>query len=220
MPDHSFSHYVFVDFENVPKVDLSLIKGRAAYVTLLIGKKQTKLETGLSLQLNQFAGQVNPVQVEASGRNALDMILAGYLGRAVQKYPGAEFHVVSRDKDFTPLIEHLQNQGIRVSRHDAFASLPFLAPAGKSPAKLPFAVQPATAIKPKAPAPAKPAADKLPKFIAHLRNSPPANRTKLEHMITAYFKPSLPAGGMKGVITELVKRKAIAIDGAGKVTRH
>lgn len=223
----TFSHFVFVDFENVPKVDLAPIEGTSAHVTLLIGKKQTKIDTALSLQLNKFATQVTPIWVETSGRNALDIILASYLGRTVERYPKARLYIVSKDQDFVPLLEHLKTQKIPASRHDTFASLLFLAPANKSASKPlspvsappPVAIEaPSTPKTKKEPKP-KPTPDKFEKFVAHLRQSPPGNRTKLEHVITAFFKP-LPAGGMKGVISELEKRAILTVDGDGKVTIH
>lgn len=199
MPDAHFTHFVFVDFENVPKVDLGLVEGKPVHVTLLIGKKQTKLDTTLSLQLNKYSKQVDPIRVETSGPNALDIILACYLGQAIAGNPGAQFTIVSKDKDFLPLLDHLSSSGKKVARRDSFAAS--------------FQAAPKIA----APNYPKPPVPKFDKFILHLRNSPPSDRTKLDHMIVAYFKPSLPVGGKKGVIAELVKRKIIEIDPAGKV---
>lgn len=38
MPTETFTQYVFIDFENVPSLDLGLIEGKSVHVTLLIGK--------------------------------------------------------------------------------------------------------------------------------------------------------------------------------------
>jgi len=225
MPTGSFTHFVFVDFENVPKVDLGLIAVKPVHVTLLIGKKQTRLDTALSLQMHRIPDQVRPIEVGVSGRNALDMSLAYYLGEAVKTNPGASFHIVSKDKDFEPLIAHLLAKGVHVARHESFAGLPFLAPKKASgpkpsiaPTKPALAGKPTTTPKTPLPLKAKTADDKLAKFIQHLRNSPPSNRTKLEHMISAFFKPTLPAGGVPGVVTELLQRKTVSIDASGKVS--
>jgi hypothetical protein len=207
MPPTAFTYFVFQDFENVREINLALIEGKAVHVTLLIGKKQTWLDLSLVRQIHRFAAQVELVEVGASGHNALDIILGCHLGQAIERNPGAEFFIVSGDKDFEPMIAHLQSRGIKVTRHESLAGLPFLVSRKTPPPKS------ASSAKP------KPRVDRLEKLIAHLRNSPPSNRTKLEHMIMAFFKPSLPAGGMKGVIAELVKRNAIVIDATGKVTR-
>ncbi len=206
MPLPAFTHFVFVDFENVPRIDLALVKGKPVHVTLLIGKKQTWLDLSLVQQIHRMAEQVELVEVGASGRNALDLTLAVYLGQAVQRKSDAQFTIVSKDKDFEAMISHLAGKGIKVVRSDSFT--------GAFP---PAAKIPLVATKPGSPA-KKATTDRLEKFIAHLRNSPPANRTKLEHMITAFFKPSLPVGGMKGVINELKNRKVLSIDSSGKVT--
>jgi hypothetical protein len=120
-------NHVFVDFENVPSVNLSLIRGQPAKVTLLIGEKQRRLELDLVRQIHEHASQVSLVEVGASGRNALDMVLAWHLGAAAERSAGDAFFVVSKDKDFDPLIKHLRARGLAVERVDAFAALPFVA---------------------------------------------------------------------------------------------
>lgn len=133
-----FAHYIFVDFENVQDVDLELIEGRPVHVTLLIGSKQTKLPTELSMQIHNFSGQLQPVQLDASGRNALDLTLSSYLGRTLERAPGAQYAIVSRDKDFDPMIGHWRSLGVDLVRVPAFAAVPFLggssrrAPAARS----------------------------------------------------------------------------------------
>src|SRR5580698_9329683 len=102
MPNQAVLHFVFVDFENVPEVDLGLVAGKPAHVMLLLGKHQKKLDIGLVQQIRRLAEQIELVEVGASGHNALDLTLAYYLGRAVQRDPEAQFYVVSKDSDFDP----------------------------------------------------------------------------------------------------------------------
>lgn len=130
-----FAHYVFVDFENVQDVDLDLIADRPVHVTLLIGSKQSKIPTELSMQMHNFSGQVLPVRLDASGRNALDLTLASYLGRTLERAAaGATFAIVSRDRDFDPMVGHWQSAGIDVARVPAFAALRCLGTTRRSPA--------------------------------------------------------------------------------------
>jgi hypothetical protein len=224
MVNKPITHYVFVDLENVPRVDVGPAAGHPVHVTLLIGKHQKSFGLELLRAAKLLGDRLELVEVGATGHNALDLTLAYYLGRAAEAAPKATFSIVSNDEDFDPLIAHLRAKGINVSRQGSFAGPPFLPVAKKITPAEPAAPVPALH-QPKPPAAPKPraspkpklAADKLDKFIEHLRNSPPANRTKLEHMITAYFKPSLPAGGMKGVIAELQRRKVVEIDSSGTV---
>lgn len=235
------TYFVFVDFENVQKVDLTLIEGKPVHVTLLIGKNQTWLDLPLVQQIRRLPNQVELLEVGASGRNALDLTLAHYLGRAVERIPEATYGIVSKDKDFDPLVAHLVSRGIQVVRKDSLASLLFLAPAkpaaaarpkpplrvvGAKPARA--AEKPALSTKAPAGAP-RPApaggkagrsdatAEKLARLVRHLRNSPPATRLKLEHMVAAYYKSSLPGGGVPGVIDTLVRQGIVLVDNAGKV---
>jgi hypothetical protein len=146
-----FTHFVFVDFENVPKVDLRLIEGRPVHVTLLIGKNQGKVDFELVNQIHRLSSQVQLVKLDASGHNALDLTVAFYLGRAVERTPAAQFCIVSRDKDFEPMLAHASGEAIQVVRCDSFETLPFL----PKPKK---AAQPRTAVAAKPGAPVKPAA--------------------------------------------------------------
>ena len=104
MPANTLTHYVFVDFENVPEVNLGLIEGKPVQVTLLIGKNQKKLDLALVQQIRRLASQVELIEVGASGHNALDLPLAYYLGQAVQRCPDAHFHIVSKDKDLRQIL--------------------------------------------------------------------------------------------------------------------
>src|SRR6476659_8232829 len=115
------TYFVFVDFENVQKVDLALIEGKPVHVTLLIGKNQTKVAPTLLAQVSALPSPVIVVEVGASGRNASDLTLAYYLGRAVEQIPEANYAIVSKDKDFDPMLGHLVASGTQVVRKDSFA---------------------------------------------------------------------------------------------------
>jgi len=209
MTPAAFTHFVFVDFENVPSVDLGLVAGKAVHVTLLIGKKQTKLELSLVQQIHRLAERVELVEVGASGHNALDMTLAYYLGQAVQRDPRAQFSIVSRDKDFEPMIGHLSSLGIRVARSDTFAAAFQSAPK-----------KPAAAAKPAAPA-KKPPEDRLAKLIVSFKGRPqhcPKKRTTLLHHIATFYGNKLSDSGIEEIVAKLIARGVISIGDKGKVT--
>lgn len=116
-------NYVFVDYENVPDVDLTMIGEKTVYLTLLLGVRQTKLNTELVERLMAHAASVQLVRLESPGKNALDFALTYYLGRAVQADPNAYFHLISKDTGFDPLIEHLKKRQVTVQRHDDSTAL-------------------------------------------------------------------------------------------------
>ncbi|MDI1336349.1 MAG: PIN domain-containing protein [Lacunisphaera sp.] len=206
-------YQVFVDFENVPTVDLELIGNHPVLVTLLIGKNQKRLDTSFSLQLHKFSEKVQPIEVGASGRNALDLILSYYLGRVA----GPAFHgqcfIVSKDKDFDPLISHLMANGIQVSRHDSFAALPFLSPPKKS--SPPKKAAPAKDTAP------KPPQDRLEKLVTALRTKstarPGKRKALLAHINNMHGNKLSPAE-LEKVITDLVGRGVINIDAKDKIS--
>jgi hypothetical protein len=101
----------------------------------LYGPKKAKFDVAVVQKLIEHAASVQLVRLTSSGRDALDLTLAYYLGRCVLADPTAYFHIVSKDKGFEPLVEHLRSQHINARRHDDFSTLTFSGP--KKPASVP-----------------------------------------------------------------------------------
>jgi hypothetical protein len=128
-------NHVFVDYENMHTLDPGVIGQKAVTVTILLGAKQTKMNLDVVEKLVEHAASVHLVRLTSTGRNALDLTLAFYLGRAVLADPTAYFHIVSKDKDFDPLIEHLHSRHVKARRHDDFTALTFSGPTKTPPAQ-------------------------------------------------------------------------------------
>lgn len=126
-------NHVLVDFENVHQVDLTLIGAKSVSFTLMVGAKQTKLDSDLVEKLMAHASSVQLVKLKSSGKNALDFALAYYLGRAALADPTAHFYIVSKDGGFDPLIDHLRARHIQVHRHVSCAELTFSWPGKRAP---------------------------------------------------------------------------------------
>jgi hypothetical protein len=127
-------NHVFVDGENVHQMDPAVIGSKVVNLTLLLGAKQTKLDAVVFEKLMAQTASVQLIRLASTGKNALDLTLSYYLGRAVLADPTGYFHVVSRDKGFDPLVEHLRSRHIQAHRHDDFATLTFSGPK-KTPSK-------------------------------------------------------------------------------------
>lgn len=125
-------NHVFIDFENVHQVDLTLIGAKSVSFTLMVGPKQTKLDSDLVEKLMAHSASVQLVKLKSSGKNALDFALAYYLGRAALADPTGYFHIVSKDGGFDPLIEHLRSRHIHVYRHASCEELTFTWPGKKA----------------------------------------------------------------------------------------
>lgn len=195
------AHFVFVDFENVPDIELGLISGHPVKVTLLIGKNQTRLDLALVRQIHRLADRVELIEVGASGHNALDLTLAYHLGQEACQSPKAKFHIVSKDTDFDPLIAHLKAAAIDVARHRSFDALPFLAPTKKSAASSPKSTD-----------------SRRVKVLARLKNPASRNRPTskpalIAHIETALGKESFPEM-VKAILNELIDSGTLTIDAA------
>ena len=126
-------NHVFLDFENVPEIDPVVVGSKNVSFTMLLGPHPAKLEVAVVEKLIEHAASVQLVRLESNGRNALDFTLAFYVGRAAAADPNGFFHIISKDKGFDPLIEHLRSKHIRARRHDDFAALRFSRPTKPHP---------------------------------------------------------------------------------------
>lgn len=199
MANKPFVHFVFVDFENVPGVDLGGLRGQSIHVTLLVGKNQTKIDLQLVEQIKEFTEQVDIVKVGASGRNALDLTLAYYLGRAIERAPESHFAIVSKDKDFAPMIAHLTSHAVKVARYDGFAALPFLPDQKRA-----ISAASGTAVK------IAKLSGKLPeerrlKVLTTLRNPANPNRPAREKALRSHIKAALGKEASEEMIESVLR---------------
>lgn len=132
-------NHVFVDFENVHQVDLTLIGAKAVSFTLMVGPNQTKLDTDLVEKLMEHSASVQLVRLKSSAKDAVDFALAYYLGRAALADPAAYFHIIAKDTGYDPLIDHLRERHINVRRHLSCADLTFTWPGKAVPLNEPVA---------------------------------------------------------------------------------
>lgn len=201
MPD--FTDYLFVDFENVPTVDLDLLRNKPVHVTLLIGAKQTKIPTALALQFRRFAAQVEPVEVGSSGRNALDITLAAYFGRALERSRTARFVIVSKDHDFDSMIAHFRSQNVALERVDTFASAPCFGPPKKARKSAP--AKPAAPVAPALPAAPSPD-PRTQKIIARLSNPQNKSQPRSLRSLRSHIKTSLGGDAADEQIDQVIDR--------------
>jgi hypothetical protein len=170
-------NHVFVDFENVHRVDASMIGAQGFHFTLFLGAKQTKISADLVEKLMQHANSVQLIRLSASGRNAVDFCLAYYIGRAVITDPTGCYHIVSKDSGFDPLIEHLRSRNIHAQRHHDFTTLHTTRTAAAKAAPC---------------VPSAPAVDTFTRVLEHLRrnvsNRPRRKKTLIRHLLTVVGK--------------------------------
>ncbi len=122
---------VFIDFENIQKVDLAEVPPTVR-VLVFFGASQKSVTRDyhkLALKLGERCVEID---MHRHGKNALDFHIAFYLGECLAKTPGAELVVLSKDKDYDPLIEHLRGRKFNVRRESSLADA-FKSKAGDPP---------------------------------------------------------------------------------------
>ena len=106
---------VLVDYENVHKVDLSLLDDSYSAI-VYVGAKQNPPKAAKKPATAHRFTRVDFQKIEGSGKNALDFHIAFQLGRIIETAPATECIVLSKDKGFDPLVAHLNKNGLKCSR--------------------------------------------------------------------------------------------------------
>jgi hypothetical protein len=101
---------LFVDLENVQKIDLARVPDDAR-VMIFYGITQKKLPEELVVQAQPLGTRLKWIKISGQGPNALDFHIAFYLGQELTIDPTSECAILSRDTGFDPLVRHLQTLG-------------------------------------------------------------------------------------------------------------
>jgi hypothetical protein len=145
--------YILVDFDNVKPsaADIGLVRGDQFRLAVVRGPQQTRYEADLAEALHEMGPQVTFTRCARAGKNAADMQIAYLLGELVASLPGGglkgtRFVVISKDRDFDPLLAYLQGRGVEATRAASFKAALHLK--GGEPARPAKAAKAAKAAKP------------------------------------------------------------------------
>lgn len=215
-------NHVFVDYENVQTVDPTIIGSKTVHVTLLLGPQKAKLDATVVERLLEHVPTVQMIRLTSSGRNALDFALAYYLGRAAQADPYGSFHVVSKDKGYDALLEHLRSKQIQAHRHNDFKTLTFSVPA-KPATSVPRTTKPAraTAKPSKPPTVALPALDaRVWEYLRKPTTNRPRTKAKLTSHLVTHLANKVAQSEVLKLITRFAQSGKLIIDEKEKITYH
>ena len=187
------NNYVLIDFENVQPKNLEILKGHDFRVIIFVGSKQTRVPVELALAMQTFGEKGEYIQIEGNGPNALDFHIAFYIGNIAASDPDGHFHIISKDTGFDPLIKHLKKKKIHVHREKDISEIPILK-ISNSKSK-------------------KERADAIIDFLKSRGTSKPRKVKTLQNSINSLFMKELEEPELTSLIDELIKRKAILIDG-------
>jgi len=189
-------NFVLVDFENVQPKNVSLLSGGPYKIKVFVGANQAKIPLEMARALQTWGPDAEYIQIEGSGKNALDFHIAYYIGRLAAETPDAYFHVISKDTGFDPLIKHLKAQKISCQRSKSIADIPLT--------KIPKS----DSISEKV--------DAVIDNLAKRKTAKPRTLKTLRSTITALFANQLADEEIDGLIEQLTERRAIRV-AEGKV---
>ena len=106
---------LLVDYENVHKIDLSVLDETYSAI-IFVGAKQNPPKAAKKPATAHRFSRVDFQKIEGSGKNALDFHIAFQLGRTIETAPQTECFVLSKDKGFDPLLAHLNKNGLKCRR--------------------------------------------------------------------------------------------------------
>ena len=161
------TNFVLIDSENVKPEYIEKLKHEHFRVVIFVGASLKRLDFPIVNAIQSLGSNGSYVQVSGHGPNALDFLIAYYIGKLSEANPDAYFHIISKDKGFDPLIAHLKDQKVFCCRSASVLEIPLV----KSTDKL---------------TPKQRAADFYEKKIASAK-SRPATVTSLQSAILSHF---------------------------------
>lgn len=119
-------NYVLIDYESVQPEALARLDVEHFKVLVFVGASQAKVSFETANALQSMGGNAEYIKISGNGPNALDFHIAFYIGQISIGDPTAFFHIISKDKGFDPLIQHLKSRKIFAARSIDVSEIPLL----------------------------------------------------------------------------------------------
>jgi hypothetical protein len=213
------TNYVLVDFENVQPDTLAALAEGQFKVKVFVGAAQAKgrISFELSHSMQMLGASAEYVKIARSGPNAVDMHIAYFVGRLLERERDAVIHIISKDTDFDPLLEYLRDNGVTCKRSKSIAEVAKIAQA-EARARPALQKPQRAATTHHVPAPRKAHSEKLAPIIKQLHSlsGKPGTRKKLAQTIGNYFKQhggELAEKTIEHLIDELIRLKYVTQTG-------
>lgn len=186
------TNYVLIDYENVQPKNLELLFKHPFKVFVFVGEHQAKIPFDLADKMQLLGKDAEYRKISGNGQNALDFHIAYYIGELAAKDPGAQFHIISKDKGFDPLIRHLrETRETQIRRETDLIEIPLL--------QLPTS----TSMDEKIAA--------IVKNLGGRGQSRPRKVRTLQNTINSLFAHKLDKKELGALVSELEKRKLIVV---------
>jgi len=119
-------NYVLIDYESVQPSQLELLNRDGFLAYIFVGKAQTKLSFETVSAIQDLGERAKYIKISGAGPNALDFHIAFYVGQIAANNPEAFFNIISKDKGFDPLIEHLRERKVLTVRSETIGEIPII----------------------------------------------------------------------------------------------
>jgi hypothetical protein len=187
---------LLVDLENVPKFDLSQLDN-SFHIVIFVGANQKNVPIELVKSLQVLGQRVEWQKVDGNGSNALDFFIACHLGRVLERSPQTHCIVLSNDKGFEPLLQHLNRNGLKCRR-----------------------IKEVSELDPKAKSADGPEYARVVKILSKSeKKSRPCRRKTLTAHLASMFQNKLGQKNIDGIIDKLFANKMIS-ESNESVTYH
>lgn len=213
------TNYVLIDYESIQVKSLDLLQDSHFRLRVFLGPNNSKLPTELVVAIQRMGPRADYIQLDAPGPNALDFHIAYYLGRFALEDPTASFHVISADKGFDPLLQHLKGKGIHAVRSESLEAMPCFKELPALQATLAASAANVKTAKPVGSAPAKPSSDSDAHYNAIVvdlirrKESKPASVKTLISTIHATLGKGTPIAEAERVYQLLCSRGRVKVKG-------
>jgi hypothetical protein len=114
---------LFVDYENIQNINLAVINRKDTQIKIFVGQAQTKIPFDLVQTAQKFGNSLEWIKIEGTGKDSLDFHIAFYLGKITKYKKNTLFIILSKDKGFDPLIQHICKQNIPCRRIESLSEL-------------------------------------------------------------------------------------------------
>jgi len=214
-------YYVLIDFESIQPKDLSELNAEHYRVMVFVGVNQKNISVELSMALQPLGTRAEYLKIAGNGKNALDFHIAFYIGRIATQSPTARFYIISKDTGYDPLIKHLKEKKISVTRLLEISKIPSLGKTANT--EVPEKQLRDVNNKPKAKSAIKKSAtEKIDHIIANIQKCDPTKRPgtykKLLNTISSIFQNILSETEPVNLIKALVNRKILTVSDKEKVS--
>jgi len=187
---------VLIDFESVQPDSIEALSHEHFHVLVFCGANQSKVPFEIAATLQKLGSRAEYIKIAGVGPNALDFHIAYYIGRLAAEDASAFFHIVSRDKGFDPLIQHLKSRKVLAIRSESIAEIPMV----KNGAN-------------------KPPIERAEALIAKLKDSKitkPRTEKTMSSAIRAHFQPNVDEAEAAQILKAMVATGFLSVE-AGKI---